>query len=71
MAGVCRFLTDIKMKETLKGLSVSSQMENSYVSPTVTVVTIYSEGVLCQSGGILGADHRGFAEDNGNPEDLW
>lgn len=66
-----RFLTDIRMKETLKSLSESSENMSRYVTPRVTVVIISPEGLLCQSGGVLGADHGGFTEDNGNPEDLW
>lgn len=59
------------MKETFRSLSVSSENKRPYVSPKVTVVTFCSEGLLCQSGGIMGAEHGGFAGDNGNPEDLW
>lgn len=44
---------------------------SSYVAPEVTVVTICPEGLLCQSGGVFSADHDPFAEDEGNPEDLW
>lgn len=66
-----RFLTDIRMKETLKSLSESSENMSRYVTPKVTVVIMSPEGLLCQSGGVLGADHGGFTEDKGNPEDLW
>lgn len=59
------------MMETLNGLSHAGLMRDAYEVPEVTVVTISTEGLLCQSGGVLGAEHGGFAEDNGNPEDLW
>lgn len=58
------------MTKTCVGLS-GSRVSSSYVAPEVTVVTIYPEGLLCQSGGVFSADHDPFAEDEGNPEDLW
>ena len=59
------------MMETLSGLSHAGLMRDAYEVPEVTIVTICTEGLLCQSGGVLGAEHGDFAEDNGNPEDLW
>ena len=61
----------IKMKETLNCLLQASQKEYGYETPEVTVVTICPEGLLCQSGGIFGAEHGGFVGDDENPEDLW
>lgn len=61
----------INMKETLSGLLQASQKECIYEAPEVTIVTICPEGLLCQSGGIFGAEHGGFVGDDENPEDLW
>jgi hypothetical protein len=59
------------MKETLNDLPQAGLMGNAYEAPEVTVVTICPEGLLCQSGAVFGAEHGGFVEDDGNPEDLW
>ena len=59
------------MMDTLSSLSQAGLKRDAYEVPEVTIVTIFTEGLLCQSGGVLGAEHGGFVEDNGNPEDLW
>jgi hypothetical protein len=59
------------MKEMQNGLLQTGLMGRCYETPEVTVVTICPEGLLCQSGGVFGAEHGGFVEDDGNPEDLW
>lgn len=45
--------------------------ELHYKSPSVEVMRLYPEGVLCLSGVVLDSEHDGFSGDTSDPEDLW
>ena len=42
-----------------------------YVSPSVELLDLYSEGVICMSDVIFESEHGGFIGDTSNPDDLW
>lgn len=42
-----------------------------YVSPSVELLDLYAEGVICMSGGDFDSVHNGFNEDTSDPDDLW
>jgi hypothetical protein len=42
-----------------------------YVSPTVDLLDLYAEGVLCMSDEIFDFEHGGFIGDTSDPDDLW
>lgn len=50
---------------------MKKEMLFEYASPRITLITIYTEGVLCQSDSDIYFDHDGFFEDDEDLEDLW
>lgn len=42
-----------------------------YVSPSVELLDLYAEGIICLSDGSFDSEHGGFNGDTSDPDDLW
>lgn len=59
------------MRDGLKIFNQKIIRMELYVSPSVKLLDLYAEGVICMSGGDFDSVHNGFNEDTSDPDDLW
>ena len=59
------------MRDGLKIFNQKIIRMELYVSPSVELLDLYTEGVMCMSDSSLDSEHGGFTGDTSDPDDLW